>query len=47
MKSTPQALHVAPVNPAEQVHVHAVLPTLETAMEAWLLQIVVQGLHAG
>ena len=33
-------LHVGPVNPGEQVHVHAVLPTFDVTDAAWLLQCV-------
>ena len=33
-----QALQVVPVNPVEQVHVHAVLPTFDATDAAWLLQ---------
>ena len=42
-----QASQNVPVNSGEQVHVHAVLPASETAVEACPLQTVVQGVHVG
>ena len=40
MYPTPQELHVVPVNPIEQLHVHAVLPTFDVTNDACPLQCV-------
>ena len=40
MYPTLQVLHVGPVNPVEQVHVHAVLPLFDVTDAAWLVQCV-------
>ena len=42
-------LHVFPVNPDAQVHVHAVLPRLGATDLAWLLQCVAEAhcVHVG
>ena len=49
MYPTPQASQAVPVNPVEQVHVHAVLPTFDVTDAAWLLQCVdaVHWAHVG
>ena len=49
MNPASQALQVAPVNPTEQVHVHAVLPTFDVTEDARPLQwvAVVHWAHAG
>ena len=49
MKLMLQVLHVGPVKPVAQVHVHAVLPTLDVTDAALLLQCaaVVHCVHVG
>ena len=38
MKPRPQESQVDPMNPVEQVHVHAVLAPFDVTDDAWLLQ---------
>ena len=42
---TLQVLHVGPVNPVEQVHVHAVLPLFDVTDAAWLVQSAAADVH--
>ena len=49
MNPAPQELQLVPANPVEQVHVHAVLPTLDATNPPLLLQCVavVHWVHVG